>query len=151
MRIINSWMCPWLIAVYGKYFADTDNCSVVMEMLKNVIIDMRTAMINLCTRSREVAMRPQIVALISLGIRDLTHVFLSRASIRFIDEMCVEKGIVGAPVIFQTKTDKHEKMYSLVGTGATVHEKALRWIIGEFPFTFGPTFQHDLFLWLCNS
>ena len=38
MRIINSWMCPWLIAVYGKYFADTDNCSVVMEMLKNAII-----------------------------------------------------------------------------------------------------------------
>ena len=47
--------------------------------------DMRTAMINLCTRTREVAMRPQIVALFSLGIRDLTHVFLSRASIGFID------------------------------------------------------------------
>jgi hypothetical protein len=113
--------------------------------------DMRTAMINLCTRIREVAMRLQIVALVGLGIRDLTHVFLSRASIGFIDEMCVEKGIVGAPVIFQTKTDKNEKMYSLVGTGATVHEKALQWIIGEFPFTFGPTFQHNLFLWLCHS
>ncbi len=62
--------------------------------------DMRTAMINLCTRSREMEMRLQIVALVGLGIRELTHVFLSRASIGFIDEMCIEKGIVGAPIIF---------------------------------------------------
>ena len=85
-------------------------------------------------------MRPQIVALVGLGIKDLTHVFISRDSIRFIDEMCIEKGIVGKPVIFQTKEDKDAKMTSIVGTGATVHEKALRWIIGEFPFTFGPSF-----------
>ena len=204
MRIINSWMCPWLIAMYGKHFADIDNSDVAMEMLKEVIMkneiggfteeslpeflvgkrmemlaftkfvlrtvgififfiiflhivktmtkimtgkatithrkDMRNAMIVLCTRSRELEMRPQIVALVGLGIKDLTHVFISRDSIRFIDEMCIEKGIVGKPVIFQTKEDKDAKMTSIVGTGATVHEKALRWIIGEFPFTFGPSF-----------
>ncbi len=38
MRMINSWMCPWLIAVYGKNFADQDNAEVVMEMLKEVIV-----------------------------------------------------------------------------------------------------------------
>ena len=110
--------------------------------------EMRNAKIVLCTRSREMEMRPQIVVLVGLGIKDLTHVFISRDSIRFIDEMCIEKGIVGKPVIFQTKEDKDAKMTSIVGTGATVHEKALRWIIGEFPFTFGPSFQHDLFLLL---
>jgi hypothetical protein len=31
-------MCQWLIAMYGKHFADTDNINVVMEMLKNVVI-----------------------------------------------------------------------------------------------------------------
>ena len=211
MRIINSWMCPWLIAMYGKHFADIDNSDTAMEMLKEVVMkneiggftaesfpeflvgrrmemlaftkfvlrtvgnfiflislhivksvtnimagkatithrkDMHNAMIVLCTRSRETEMRPQIVALVGLGIRQLTHVFISRASIRFIDEMCIEKGIVGNPVIFQTKEHKDAKMTSIVGTGATAHEKALRWIIGEFPFTFGPSFQHDLFLLL---
>ena len=38
MRMINSWMCPWLIAVYGKNFADQDNADAAMEMLKEVIV-----------------------------------------------------------------------------------------------------------------
>ena len=38
MRIINSWMCPWLIAVYGKNFSDTDNADAAMEMLTDVIV-----------------------------------------------------------------------------------------------------------------
>jgi hypothetical protein len=38
MRMINSWMCPWSIAVYGKNFADKDNAEVAMEMLKEAIV-----------------------------------------------------------------------------------------------------------------
>jgi hypothetical protein len=38
MRIINSWMRPWLIAVYCKNFTDQDNAEVAMEMLKEVIV-----------------------------------------------------------------------------------------------------------------
>ena len=38
MRMINAWMCPWLIAVYGNNFADQDNADAAMEMLKEVIV-----------------------------------------------------------------------------------------------------------------
>jgi hypothetical protein len=38
MKLINSWMCPWLIAVYGKDFADTDNAEAAMEMLEWVVV-----------------------------------------------------------------------------------------------------------------
>jgi hypothetical protein len=40
MRMINSWMCPWLNAVYGKNFADQDNAAaeVAMEMIKEMIV-----------------------------------------------------------------------------------------------------------------
>ena len=94
--------------------------------------DMRTAMIDLCCKPREIEMRPQTVALVGLGIREFAHVFLSRASIGFIDEMCIQKGIVGEPVIFQTREDVKARKISIGGAGATVHEKALRWILGEF-------------------
>ena len=94
--------------------------------------DMRTAMIDLCCKPQEIEMRPQTVAMVGLGIREFVHVFLSRASIGFIDEMCIQKGIVGPAVIFQTRDDVKARKTSIVGTGATVHEKALRWIIGEF-------------------
>ena len=36
--MINTWMCPWLIAVYGKNFADQDNAEAAMEMLSDVIV-----------------------------------------------------------------------------------------------------------------
>jgi hypothetical protein len=36
--MINSWMCPWLNAVYGKNFADQDNADAAMEMLRKVIV-----------------------------------------------------------------------------------------------------------------
>ena len=71
--------------------------------------EMHNAKIVLCTRSREMEMRQQIVVLVGLGIKDLTHVFISRDSIRFIDEMCIEKGIVGKPIIFQTKEDNTQR------------------------------------------
>ena len=94
--------------------------------------DIRNAMIALCCKPRQVDMRPQIVALVGLGITNIAHVLLSRKSIDFIDNVCVEKGIVGEPVIFQTKDDKAARQSSIVGTGASANEKAVRWIIGEF-------------------
>ncbi len=81
-------------------------------------------------------MRAQMVALRSFGVEGLDHGWLSRDFIPLIDAMCVEKGIVGDPVIFQTQGEQKARKPSIVGTGATEHEKALRWIIGEFTVEF---------------
>ena len=72
----------------------------------------------------------------SFGVEGLDHVLLSRDTVPFINAMCVEKGIVGDPVIFQTQGEQKARKPSIVGTGATEHEKALRWIIGEFTVEF---------------
>jgi hypothetical protein len=77
-----------------------------------------------------------MVALRSFGVEDLARLLLSRDTVPFIDAMCVEKGIVVEPVIFQTQGEQKAKKTSIVGTGATEHEKALRWIIGEFTVEF---------------
>jgi hypothetical protein len=98
--------------------------------------DMQKAMIDLCCRPRDIEMRAQMVALRSFGVEGLDHVLLSRDTVPFINAMCVEKGIVGDPVIFQTQGEQKARKPSIVGTGATEHEKALRWIIGEFTVEF---------------
>jgi hypothetical protein len=77
-----------------------------------------------------------MVALRSFGVEGLDHVLLSRDTVPFINAMCVEKGIVGDPVIFQKQAEQKTRKTSIVGTGATEHEKALRWIIGEFTVEF---------------
>jgi hypothetical protein len=97
--------------------------------------DMLLALINLCTKPREIENRVQIVALSDIGIKDLAEVMLSRATIPFLDDMCDEKGIVGEPVIFQTAVDKKSKKTSIVGTGATPGEQGLRWMIGALCWT----------------
>ncbi len=38
MRAINAWMCPWLIAAFGKNYADWDNCNAAMLMLSHIIV-----------------------------------------------------------------------------------------------------------------
>jgi hypothetical protein len=38
MRAINAWMCPWLIAAFGKNYADWDNCDAAMLMLSHIIV-----------------------------------------------------------------------------------------------------------------
>ena len=38
MKLINLWLCPWLIAAYGKRFADQDNTEAALEMLSDVIV-----------------------------------------------------------------------------------------------------------------
>jgi hypothetical protein len=97
--------------------------------------DMRAAMKLLCTQTREVENRAQIVALRGVGIKTLDTIMLSRQSIPFLDELCIEKGIVGEPVIFQSDVDKKAKKTSIVGTGATPGEQELRWIIGALCWT----------------
>ena len=92
---------------------------------------MRAAMKLLCTQTREVENRAQIVALRGVGIKTLDTIMLSRQSIPFLDELCIEKGIVGEPVIFQTDVDKKAKKTSIVGADATPGKQHLRWIIGE--------------------
>ena len=76
-------------------------------------------MILLCTKTREVKNRAQIVALNGIGIKDMSEIMLSRQSIPFLDEMCTQKGIVGEPVIFQTADDKKAKKSSIVGARCT--------------------------------
>ena len=73
-----------------------------------------------------------MVALRSFGVEGLDHVLLSRDTVPFINAMCVEKGIVGDPVIFQTQGEQKARKPSIVGTGATEHEKALRWIMDHW-------------------
>jgi hypothetical protein len=45
--------------------------------------------------------------------------------VTFIDEMCLDKGLKGEPVIFQDKMEKEAKRTSLVGEGATQWERTL--------------------------
>ena len=97
--------------------------------------DMLSALINLCTKRREIENRAQIVVLSGIGIKDLSEVMLSSATIPCLDDMCTEKGIVGEPVFFQTAEDKKSKKTSIVGTGATPGEQGLRWIIGALCWT----------------
>jgi hypothetical protein len=191
MRAINAWMCPWLIAAFGKNYADWDNCDAAMLMLEQIIVaheiggltqssfqaavrghkqqflaftkfilrnvgnshsfvrlakvltnfaagkaslvhrkDICAAMKRLCTEPREVEHKAQIVALRGVGIKTMDTIFLSRASLPFLDELCTQKGIVGEPVIFQTQEDKKAKKSSIVGAGALPGERHLRWIIG---------------------
>jgi hypothetical protein len=98
--------------------------------------DMQKAMIDLCCRPRGIEMRDQMVALHSFGVEDLAHVLLFHDTVPFINAMCVEKGIVGDPVIFQTQGEQKARKNSIVGTGTTEHEKVLQWIIGEFTVEF---------------
>jgi hypothetical protein len=67
----------------------------------------------------------EIVAASDIGIDTMTHVILGRIRMPFIDEMCLNKGLIGEPVIFQDKMDKEAKRASIVGGGATHQERTL--------------------------
>ena len=75
--------------------------------------------------------RREIVAALDIGADSMTHVILGRIRNPFIDEMCLNKGLIGEPVIFQDKFDKEAKRASIVGEGATHHERTLYWILGK--------------------
>ncbi len=67
--------------------------------------------------------RREIVAALDIGADSMTHVILGRIRNSFIDKMCLNKGLIGEPVIFQDKMDKEAKRTSIVGEGATHHER----------------------------
>jgi hypothetical protein len=58
-----------------------------------------------------------MIALRSFGVEYLAHVLLFRDTVPFINAMCVEKGIVGEPVIFQTQGEQKARKTSIVGDG----------------------------------
>jgi len=49
----------------------------------------------------------------------------------YLDELCEAKGVVGEPVIFQTKEDRDKKKASILGDGSGEIEKGLYWILGD--------------------
>ena len=66
---------------------------------------------------------------------NLTDIILSRKRLPYLDRLCDAKGIVGEPVIFQTKEDRDKKKASVLGDGANDTEKALCWILGGSSIT----------------
>ena len=83
-------------------------------------------------KPRNVEDRREVVAASGLGIDMMTHVILSRKCVPLIDEMCLDKGLMGEPVIFQDKMGKEARRVSIVGEGATSRERTLYLILGKF-------------------
>ena len=133
-HLLNSFFEPSVIpGLFISFFHSAATLTLIVAG-KAIVVhckDMHNALISLLTGVREVENRKQIVAASDLGFTDLTRKIISRETLTWLDAMCVEKGIVGDPVIFQTHEDKKAKKISMVGTGATAPEKALLWIIGE--------------------
>jgi hypothetical protein len=78
--------------------------------------------------------RRDIVAALDIGADSMTHVILGRIRNPFIDEMCLNKGLIGEPVIFQDNMEKEAnlaKRASIVGKGATHQERTLYWMLGK--------------------
>jgi hypothetical protein len=94
--------------------------------------DLRPHLYNLFCTTREVHDREQIVAANALGVSKMTDIILSRHRLPFLDQLCEDKGIIGEPVIFQTKDNKEKKVTSILGGGVNEKERAMYWILGEF-------------------
>ena len=92
---------------------------------------LRSWLVKFLCKPREVEDHREIVAALNIGTDSMTHVILGRIRNPFIDEMCLNKGLIGEPVIFQDKFDKDAKRASIVGEGATHHERTLYWILGK--------------------
>ena len=93
--------------------------------------DVRKWLIKLLCNPRQQEDRAEIVVAESLDIQDLSDVILSRKRLPYLDELCETKGVVGEPVIFQTKEDRDKKKASILGDGSGDIEKALYWILGD--------------------
>jgi hypothetical protein len=81
--------------------------------------------------THEVHDRRELVAANSLGILKMTDIILSRTQLPYLDELCVEKGLVCEPLIFQSRDDKEAKRFSILGEGANERERAMYWILGN--------------------
>ncbi len=61
----------------------------------------------------------------------MTDVILSRRRLPYLNQLCEDKGIIGEPIIFQTRDNKQHKMTSFLGEGTNEREQAMYWILGE--------------------
>lgn len=61
----------------------------------------------------------------------MTDIILSRRRLAYLNQLCEEKGIIGEPIIFQTRDNKAHKMTSILGEGTNDRERAMYWILGE--------------------
>jgi hypothetical protein len=93
---------------------------------------LRTLLIKFFCKPSEVEDRKELVAASGLGDSTMTHVILARRRVTFIDDMGLNKGLIGEPLIFQDKVDEEAKRTSIVGEGATHRERKLYWILGKF-------------------
>ena len=94
--------------------------------------DVRNSLKKLLCTPREAGDRKELVAAIDLGITKMSDIILSRTRLPYLDALCVEKGIISEPVIFQNKDDKDAKKTSIVGEGASDEERAMYWVLGKF-------------------
>ena len=93
--------------------------------------DIRKWLLKLLCSPRQPEDRAEIAVAESLEITDLSDVILSRKRLSYLDELCEAKGVVGEPVIFQTKEDRDKKKASILGDGSADIEKALYWILSD--------------------
>jgi hypothetical protein len=101
-----------------------------------------------CT-TREVQDREQIVAANAVGVSKMTDIILSRRRLPYLNQLCEEKGIIGEPIVFQTRDNKEHKMTSILGEGSNERERAMYWILGELlsNHTLAHFSIHDPALW----
>lgn len=92
--------------------------------------DIRSRLIKLLCNTREPTDRPEIVVAESLGIDKLSDVILSRKRLPYLDKLCEANGVVGEPVIFQTKDDRDNKKASILGDGSHNTQRAMYWMLG---------------------
>ena len=62
----------------------------------------------------------------------MTDVILSRKRLPFLNQICEDKGVIGEPILFQTRDNKEHTMTSILGEGKNERERAMYWILGKF-------------------
>jgi len=62
----------------------------------------------------------------------MTDIILSCHRLPFLDPLCEDKGIIGEPVIFQTKDNKEKKVTSILGKGVNENKRAMYWILMSY-------------------
>ena len=77
--------------------------------------DLRNSLKKLLCCPREVSDRKKLVAAINLRVPKMSDIVLSRARLPFLESLCVRKGIISEPVLFQGKDDKEAKKSSILG------------------------------------
>ncbi len=84
-----------------------------------------------CTTG-EVHDSEQIVAANAISVSKMTDIILLCHQLPFLNQLCEDRGIIGEPVIFQTRDNKEHKVTSIIGEDLNEREHAMYWILGEF-------------------